>query len=180
MSNFVQIPVKTWFLEYPQNKSIPQPRKGVTVDEWDMPEVKDYLEMYTNVGEKYGWSQRLLMEKAQLISLLKKNSVSIFLYFIDGVNAGYFEIDFSVSNKAEIVYLGLTPDYIGKGYGKSIMYEAIRKASEGGKNLVWLHTCEFDHYKALDTYMKAGFELVKEELRYDYYPDNHPAVRSKQ
>ncbi len=180
MSNFVKIPVKTWFLEYPKNAPIPDPQEGVSVEEWDMPEVKDYLDMYTNVGEKYGWSQRLLMEKTQLVSLLQRNSVSIFLYNIDGVNAGYFEVDFTIDGKAEIVYLGLTPDYIGKGYGKSIMYEAIRKAGQDGQNQVWLHTCEFDHEKALDTYLKAGFEMVKEELRYDYYPENHPAVRSRQ
>lgn len=180
MSNFVKTPVKTWFLEFPKDKAIPESTKGITVEPWKMPEVKDYLAMYTNVGEEYGWSQRLMMEKNQLISLLQRNSVSIFLYYINGVNAGYFEIDFSDPSKAEIVYLGLTPEYVGKGYGKSIMFEAIRKGSQGGKNLVWLHTCEYDHEKALDTYLKAGFEMVKEELRYDYYPENHPAVRSRQ
>lgn len=179
MENFIKIPVRTWFLEFPNDKIITKPQKGVRVEEWKMPEVQDYLGMYKNVGEEYGWSNRLLMEKNQLVSLLEKNSVSIFLYYIDGVNAGYFEIDFSTSQKAEIAYLGLLPEYIGKGFGKSIMHEAIRKASNNGENLVWLHTCEFDHEKALDTYLKTGFKITKEVLQDEYYPENHPAIMNR-
>lgn len=180
MDNFVKTPVKTWFLEFPKNKTIPTPEKGIEVEEWKMPKVKDYLEIYKNIGEEYGWSNRLLMEKKQLISLLNKNSISIFLYYVEGVNAGYFEIDFSTPLKAEIVYLGLAPKYVGKGHGKSIMFEAIRQASNNEENLVWLHTCEYDNKRALETYLKAGFKLIKEEIIEDYYPQNHPAIKNKQ
>lgn len=179
MKDFVSIPAKTWYLEFPQNTTIPETQPNISVEEWQLPVVDDYLALYKNIGEEYGWSQRLLMEKKQLISFLTKQHIHVYLFNIHGENAGYFEIDVSDPGKAEIVYLGLVPKFIGKGYGKALMYEAIRYASDHGKNKVWLHTCEFDHPNALDIYLKAGFVIFKEQIDEELYPASHPSVKNK-
>ena len=59
----------------------------------------------------------------------------------------------------EIVYFGLVPDRTGQGAGAWLMDEAIRIARESGHSRLWLHTCNFDHPKALDFYRKQGFRI---------------------
>ena len=54
--------------------------------------------MYKKIGEAYGWSKRLLMKKEELLSNLSNNTFSIFLFYVDGVNAGYFEIGQTIGN----------------------------------------------------------------------------------
>lgn len=82
---------------------------------------------------------------------------------------GFFEIDFSVAGKAEIVYLGLIPSEIGKGYGRELLNRAITVAGRRG-DTVWLHTCEFDHPNALNIYIKSGFKIMDEQTEEEYYP----------
>ena len=61
----------------------------------------------------------------------------------------------------EIAYFGLLPEFIGKGYGKALLQDAIGKAWQAGGNRVWLHTCTLDHLQALNNYLARGFKVFK-------------------
>jgi ribosomal protein S18 acetylase RimI-like enzyme len=136
---------------------------------WVKPNADEYLDLYKKVGLQWGWTGRLLLSPHELEAKLYAPTNEVWLFKHSGIVKGFFEIDRSEEGKAELVYLGLLPEAIGKGYGKSFLDAAIATASENN-NRVWLHTCEYDHPKALAIYLKAGFEIVSETMEEEYYP----------
>jgi GNAT superfamily N-acetyltransferase len=63
----------------------------------------------------------------------------------------------------------LLPGYIGRGWGKYLLTEAVRAAWGLAPSRVWLHTCTLDHPAALPNYLKRGFRRVREET-YTLFP----------
>lgn len=166
MEGYKKVLVKTWYLKHKGSKS--SVRRVFDIEQWLMPDVAEYIKLYKAVGEKWGWSGRLLMKEKELKSVLNSTHNEIWLFKANGELKGFFEIDLSVEGKAEIVYLGLLPNEIGKGFGKQILEAAI-STSGTDKREVWLHTCEFDHPKALSIYLKAGFVIESETVEEEYY-----------
>jgi len=82
-----------------------------------------------------------------------------------------------VHGKAEIVYFGLLPEMVGKGHGKLFLDAAIATSSGNNGDQVWLHTCEYDHAKALEIYQKAGFVIEKETIEQEYYPVDFLSIK---
>ncbi len=164
---FEKINVKTWYLSY--NQQLPQVKDTVCLEQWLTPNPTEYLNLYKSIGEPWGWTGRLLLTEQALSEKLNDPSNEVWLFKLDGQLKGYFEIDRSEEGKAELVYLGLLPEEIGKGYGKSFLDAAIATAAKNN-NQVWLHTCEHDHPKALASYVNAGFEIVSESIEEEYYP----------
>jgi len=99
---------------------------------------------------------------------LSKNS-HIFCVVDKNATAGFFYFS-QAKNQLEILYIGLTPPYIGKGLGKLLIQEAIYQAWLLKAELITLHTCEFDHKNALNAYLKSGFKRVKTQTDWEYYP----------
>jgi len=143
--------------------------KKSILEKWNAPNVEEYLTLYRKVGEKWGWSGRLLCSGNELKNRLHSSTNEVWKFYVESKIGGFFEIDYSIPGKTEIVYMGLLPEYIGKGYGKSLLDSAVAIAGRNGQS-VWLHTCEYDHPKALDAYLKAGFEVVSESVDLEYYP----------
>lgn len=164
---FKKIPIKTWYLNY--SNRLPSVPDEIGLELWVKPGTEDYLKMYVEVGEPWGWSDRLMMNPDDLKKVLHSTNNEIWLFSLKGEVKGFFEIDFSESGKVEIVYLGLFPHEIGKGLGKLILNAAVAIAGRNGAE-VWLHTCEFDHPKALSNYLKSGFEIVKVCIDEEFYP----------
>lgn len=164
---FKKVRVRTWHLKF--NKDFKELNSHAKIECWDKPNADEYLELYSAVGKEWGWSGRLLMTKDELVQLLQSSKSEIWLMKDGEQIQGFFELDLSESNSVEIVYLGLIPEFIGKGLGKKLLNAAITKASKKGAN-VWLHTCEFDHENALAVYQKAGFEINSEHVDKEYYP----------
>ncbi len=77
--------------------------------------------------------------------------------------AGYFELCEHDDGAVEIVYFGLLPDFIGRGWGKYLLTGATQAAWGLGPSRVWLHTCTLDHPAALPNYLRRGFRAVREE-----------------
>jgi GNAT superfamily N-acetyltransferase len=78
--------------------------------------------------------------------------------------AGYFELKRHPDQSIEIAYFGLLPEYIGRGWGKYLLTEAVRTAWSMGPQRVWLHTCTLDHPAALPNYLRRGFQPFREEV----------------
>ena len=77
--------------------------------------------------------------------------------------AGFAELDRRVAGEVELVQFGLLPEFIGQGLGKFFLQWAIDKSWGYGPRRLWLHTCSLDHPAALPNYLKAGFQICKEE-----------------
>jgi GNAT superfamily N-acetyltransferase len=166
-ASYKKIAVKTWHLQY--MGLVPELNETYKAEHWINPCNDDYLSLYKRVGECWGWTGRLLLTPESLSEKLNSQANEVWLFNIGGIVRGFFEIDRSEKGKAEIVYFGLLPEMIGKGFGKIFLETAIAIASGVNGDNVWLHTCEYDHPKALEIYLKAGFVVEKETIEQEYY-----------
>jgi GNAT superfamily N-acetyltransferase len=165
---YKKIKVKTWHLFF--ERQLPSVSNLCELIHWKNPKSIEYLALYKLVGSKWGWCGRLLLSSEELEDKLNSTFNQVWLFKSEGFLRGFFEIDRSKKGVAEIVYLGLLPEEIGRGYGKTFLDAAITTASGPTRDRVWLHTCEYDHPKALEMYLKAGFVITKETVEKEYYP----------
>lgn len=123
-----------------------------------------YRYYYYGVGEKHAWLDRMVMEDEKLSALINAPDTDIFVLKINHEGAGYAE--FITKEKCtEIVYFGLLPAFIGKGYGKYFLDWVIQKAWSYNPEWIQLDTCELDHPHALSNYKKRGFTEVRNEIK---------------
>jgi GNAT superfamily N-acetyltransferase len=126
----------------------------------DAPTVALYRDLYDRVGRPWLWYERRLLSDQALTALLAAPGHELHVARHDGALVGYFELQ-----DDEIVFFGLTLDYIGRRIGPWLLDRAIERAFARGSVRVILNTNTVDHPKALDTYRKAGFRLVRSETK---------------
>jgi GNAT superfamily N-acetyltransferase len=127
--------------------------------------------LYAEVGRAYSWTDRLPWSDEQIRAHLADPSVSVWLLTVRGAPAGYFELKKDERGGVEIAYFGLLPEFIGRGYGKHLLTEAVERAWSLGARRVWLHTCSLDDPAALPNYRARGFRPYHEET----YPATPPS-----
>jgi GNAT superfamily N-acetyltransferase len=143
----------------PRNPSLPSYNlvecKGV------QPEFNAFL--YSLVGKQWDWTDRLAWEREKWDELVSSPNLRTWVAYCDGIIAGYFELR-KEGGDVEILYFGLSPEFIGKGLGRLLLEDAISHAwSWSDVTRVWLHTCDLDHPAALKNYERRGFKLYKTE-----------------
>ena len=84
---------------------------------------------------------------------------------VDGVPAGFAELDRRIEGEIELVQFGLVPEFIGQGLGRYFLNWTIDKAWSYQPRRFWLHTCTLDHKAALPNYLKARFVVYNEEVK---------------
>ncbi len=120
--------------------------------------------LYAEVGRAYHWTDRLPWTDAQVGGHLADPNVSLWLLTSRAAPAGYFELRAHDDRSVEIAYLGLLPEFLGRGWGGYLLTRAVETAWEMKPERVWLHTCTLDHPAALPNYLKRGFRPVREEV----------------
>lgn len=113
--------------------------------------------LYTEVGREYGWIDRLPWSDDAIRAYLADPAVSLWVMWVRGTPAGYFELRRDHSGGIEIAYFGLLKQFIGRGLGGHLLTVAVEQAWAAGANRVWLHTNTLDHPAALPNYLKRGF-----------------------
>jgi GNAT superfamily N-acetyltransferase len=180
----VLVPVRTTYLQMLRNEApeLPAPPPGCTVARWRRPQADAYRSLFSAVGGEWGWTGRLLIGEAELRALLDDHLIEIYRLRHGSRIAGFVELDRRVPGQVEIVYFGLTPEFIGRGLGGLFLRWAIHRAWRGGgrggrpaTERVWLHTCDYDHPSALAVYRKAGFLVYDEWVELEPYPEAHLA-----
>lgn len=128
---------------------------------WPKPiSVEAYRKFYYGVGRQWYWLDRMLMEDGVLAEMINAANVDIYVLHIEGQPAGFAEF-VREQDHVEILYFGLLPDFIGKGYGHYFLQTVIQQAWSYQPHHIQLNTCELDHPNALHVYRKAGFKLVR-------------------
>jgi GNAT superfamily N-acetyltransferase len=128
--------------------------------------VAHYREMYRRVGEKWHWTDRNAWSDERLAAHLARPDVHVCELRVGGELGGYFELEKQAGPVVEIVYFGLAPDFIGKGYGGAMLSKAVDEAWALGTDCVWLHTCTLDSPIALPNYEARGFARTGKTEKY--------------
>ncbi len=116
-----------------------------------------YRYLYETVGEPWLWWERTAMSDEDLQEIIGDPLVEVWVLYVGGVPAGFFELDLRIPGDVEIAYLGLVPEFIGRGLGKFFLTAAVDAAWSHEPERVWVHTCDWDHPRALLSYQWAGF-----------------------
>jgi GNAT superfamily N-acetyltransferase len=119
--------------------------------------VSFYRYLYNTVGEPWLWFERRIIDDAAVAAQIHRPAIEIFVLFVRGVPAGFFELDTAAPRETKLCYFGLIPDFIGRRLGPYLLQAAIDRAWSRPIDRFWLHTSTFDHPKALRVYQRAGF-----------------------
>jgi len=121
--------------------------------------VKEYKKIYKEVGYKYNWIGRLKIKETELKEIIHSSFVEIYLMKKNNKIIGFLEMDYRSSKEIKIVHLGLIERHIGKGYGKTLLKFAVKRAKELKIQPLILQTNSLDHPNALLFYQKNGFQV---------------------
>jgi GNAT superfamily N-acetyltransferase len=165
------------FLELTRDTFAPKrsDRAGVVFAKVDppMPALNRFL--YTAIGGRWYWLDRRSWTLAQWSQLLARDGqIETWVLSLDGVPAGYAELERRDGNNVEISYLGLMDAFIGKGLGAHLVTSAVERALAMGANTVLLNTCNLDHPQALANYVARGFREVRVENKPKEIPGAPP------
>jgi ribosomal protein S18 acetylase RimI-like enzyme len=134
------------------------PDIAVAIEHVRRPTAAQYLRLYDRVGRPWLWYERRLYTHDELTALLQRPDHELHVARLDGALVGYFEL-----YDDEIVFFGLTMDFIGRRIGPWLLDRAIERGFARGAVRLRLNTNTVDHPRALDTYCKAGFRIVRRQ-----------------
>jgi GNAT superfamily N-acetyltransferase len=123
----------------------------------------EYLELYTLVGDRWLWRDRLAWTDAELESYLALPEVHVWTPLVRRITAGFFELKQQSDRSVELMYFGLAPGFIGKGLGGWLLTCATHEAFALGASRMVLNTCTLDAPQALPNYLARGFTIVSED-----------------
>ena len=121
------------------------------------PTLSFYRYLYGTVGAAWMWYERLQMSDESLLRIIEDDAVAIYVLYVDGVPAGFAELDGRRAGEVELAYFGLVPEFIGRGLGQYFLDWAVERAWTDEPGRLWVNTCNFDHPGAIVVYQKAGF-----------------------
>ena len=157
------------YLEMREPPAWPVPASTLSLQRLD-PQPERYRELFRLVGAPWLWFSRLIMDDPALVAIIQHPQVELYAV-VDGsgADAGMLELDFREPGQCELAFIGLVPELSGKGHGKWLLAEAVRRAWRDGVTRVHVHTCSLDHPAALAAYRRAGFIPYKRAL--ERFPD---------
>ena len=168
-----KIPVRTYYLEMilKSDNFNQDSVSKLNIIRAEKPTNEFYKFLFKSLGREWGWTSRLIITDEELSNILNDEKIEIYVLYIQGVPAGYFELNRKIGNEIELSYFGLFKQFIGKGYGKLFIQYVIDKALSYKPDRFWLHTCEYDHSSALKLYQKNGFTIYDERVDNEYYSE---------
>ncbi|MFO1066971.1 MAG: GNAT family N-acetyltransferase [Geminicoccaceae bacterium] len=156
-----------WELEMaarPERPRAVPPGPGVRVVEAKRITVSFYRYLYDTVGAEWGWSNRRIVDDAELSRRIHARGVEVHVLWVDGVPAGYAELDAGILPDVWVAYFGLIPEFVGRGLGRFFLDWTVDRAWDFNPERVRVSTCDFDHPAALPNYQRAGFRIHIEKV----------------
>jgi len=149
----------------PLTRIVPPPRDGLAVIHARRPTVGYYRWLYDIVGRDWNWTSRKKLTDEALAAIIHDPRDELHVLHVDGVPAGFAELDRRTAGEIELVQFGLVREFIGQGLGRYFIHWTVERAWSYGPQRLWLHTCTEDHPAAIPNYLKAGFQVYKVETK---------------
>lgn len=158
------------YLEMRSPPDVEVPPSPLSLKRIEVPQPAHYRELFRRIGAPWLWFSRLIMDDAHLASIIQHPKVELDAVIEEaGREVGMLELDFREPHECELSFLGLVPELSGKGHGRWLLAEAVRRAWREGVDRVHVHTCSLDHPAALSAYRRAGFTPFKRAI--ERFPD---------
>lgn len=122
--------------------------------------------LYLLVGEPWAWVDKKTWSEQQWESFVACEQLRTFVASYRGSTAGYYELRRDDAQAVEILYFGLLPEFIGRGFGGALLTDAIRRAWDWDARRVWVHTCSLDHPAAVKNYEARGMKAFDQKIHY--------------
>jgi GNAT superfamily N-acetyltransferase len=135
------------------------PRFGIreaTVKQWELNRF-----LYFLVGRDWHWTEKRQWPDQRWKDYAESDGLWTFVACFDGSVAGYYEMRRDDQGGVEIAILGLTPKFVGRGFGGPLLTRALTDAWRLQPTRVWLHTCTLDHPGALSNYLARGMKIYR-------------------
>lgn len=123
----------------------------------------EYRALYALVGDRWHWRDRLAWSDDELDAYLASPDIHVWTLSVGAQTAGYFELQQHGDGCVEVMYFGLVPSFIGRGFGGWLLTRAAEESFALGADQVILNTCTLDSPQALPNYLARGFSIVREE-----------------
>jgi len=149
--------------EVPKRVPHPAPKRKLALLRAEAIPLHFYRYLYNTVGEPWLWYERRVMDDASLSAAIHDKGVDIYVLYVGGAPAGYAELARRARGETELAYFGLMPEFIGQGFGGYLLDWTIDTAWRANPRRLWVHSCNLDHPRALQTYQKAGFVPYRQE-----------------
>ncbi|GEM87661.1 GNAT family N-acetyltransferase [Meiothermus granaticius] len=145
----------TYFYAMPRRDlSYPVP-EGFRVGLSEPCDAEVYRDLYARIED--GWSIRLHWTDEELRQHFIGSDVELFLAYWGEVPVGLAELEL-MDGEAEIAYIGVLPEFRGKGLGRALLGAAAARAF-AEPQVEWLRVRAHDHEKsAQELYRRLGFE----------------------
>jgi len=158
------------YLEMCSPPEQPVPPSPLTLKRVDVPQPEHYRQLFRLIGGPWLWFSRLLLDDAHLAAIIQHPKVELYAVRDEaGREVGMLELDFREGHECELAFIGLVPELSGKGHGRWLLAEAVRRAWRDGIDRIHVHTCSLDHPAALSAYRRAGFTPYKRAI--ERFPD---------
>ena len=146
----------------PDQEALPSP---LSLQRIEVPDPEHYRALFRLVGAPWLWFSRLILDDPHLAAIIQHPLVELYTVADEaGRDAGMLELDFREPHECELAFIGLIPELSGKGHGRWLLAEAVRRAWREGVERVHVHTCSLDHPAALSAYRRAGFTAYKRAI----------------
>lgn len=158
--------VTTYYLEMKSASSMKDKSesKGLRIYECEIKQFQLNRFLYQFVGEAWEWKDRIYWSDEEWKAYAENGDLRTWVAYYRGSPAGYYELQQQDGGDVEIAYIGLTPKFIGQGFGGYLLSQAIKSAwAWKGTDRVWVHTCTLDHPSALQNYKARGMDIYRAE-----------------
>ncbi len=159
--------VITYYLEMHSPEELKEKTESndLQIMEAELDEFRFNKYLYQYVGAMWQWTDKLALSDQAWRDYVENPQLRTWVGYFRGSIAGYFELHADSSGDTEIMYFGLAPDFIGKGFGGYFLSQAIKNAwAIPSTKRVWVHTCNLDHPSALANYQARGLKVYKTEV----------------
>jgi GNAT superfamily N-acetyltransferase len=147
-------------LEMLENPRVARPKwpAGFSLKRFGQGDPAQHRELFRKIGADLMWFSRLIMPDDKLAGILSDPNIESFALMKGKEAVGLLELNFADPPHCELAFFGLAKEAIGTGLGKLLMAEGTARAWEKPIKRFWVHTCHYDHPRALGFYQASGFK----------------------
>jgi GNAT superfamily N-acetyltransferase len=137
-----------------------RPRRSGMLLRLDEPAIGFYRHLHDQAGTTTSRSRVSARGDEETFVHLQEETLEVFVLFLGGAPAGFFELDRSEPGVTEVVHVGLTPEFQGRGLGKYLVGAAVETAWDEDPETVWTSVDADEDPRGLLLYQWAGFVPV--------------------